>query len=172
MSASSVELRLQRSDRLLDEVTHLAGVLVLTTETDGIQVYQVDFPLGGLGASRLLPPLFLALVGGLLLNLMPCVFPVLSLKVMSVVHMAGEDRSRIIKMGWAYTLGILVSFWALVAVLLILRYGGLHIGWGFQLQSPQFVFLLASVLFAFGLNLLGLLRNLGEIHGIRQLARL
>ena len=155
MSSSSVELRLQRSDRLLDEVTRLAGVVVLTTETNGILAYQVDFPLGGLGASRLLPPLFLALVGGLLLNLMPCVFPVLSLKVMSVVHLAGKERSRIIKMGWAYTLGILVSFWVLVAALLLLRYGGLHIGWGFQLQSPPFVFVLASVLFVFALNLLG-----------------
>ena len=70
--------------------------------------------------------------------------------------MSGEARSRVINMGWAYTLGILVSFWVLVAALLLLRYGGLHIGWGFQLQSPQFVFVLASVLFAFALNLLGL----------------
>lgn len=154
-ATSAIELRLQRSDRLLDEVTHLAGVLILATETDGIQAYQVEFPLGGLGARGLLLPLFLALVGGLLLNLMPCVFPVLSLKVMSVVQMAGEERSRIVNMGWAYTLGILVSCWVLVAALLILRYGGLHIGWGFQLQSPQFVFVLASILFAFALNLLG-----------------
>jgi thiol:disulfide interchange protein/DsbC/DsbD-like thiol-disulfide interchange protein len=165
ISAAAVQLQLQRSDRLLDDVTHLAGVLVLTTETDGVQVYQVDFPLGGLGARTLMLPLFLALVGGLLLNLMPCVFPVLSLKVMSILHMSGEDRSRIINMGWAYTFGILVSFWALVAVLLILRYGGLHIGWGFHLQSPQFVFLLASVLFAFGLNLLGLFEISGRFLG-------
>jgi thiol:disulfide interchange protein DsbD len=96
-SASAVELQVQRSDRLLDELTHLAGVLVLTTEADGIQVYQTDFPLGGLGASRLLLPLFLALGGGLLLNLMPCVFPVLSLKVMNLLHMSGEDRSQIIR---------------------------------------------------------------------------
>jgi thiol:disulfide interchange protein len=164
-SASGVELQVQRSDRLLEEVTHLAGVLVLTTEADGIQVYQADFPLGGLGASKFLLPLFLALGGGLLLNLMPCVFPVLSLKVMNLLHMSGEDRSQIIKMGWAYTLGILVSFWALVAVLLMLRYGGLQIGWGFQLQSPQFVFLLASLLFAFGLNLFGLFEIPGRFTG-------
>jgi thiol:disulfide interchange protein len=155
-SSSSVELQLQRSSRLLDAVTHLAGVLVLTTESDGIQVYQVDFPLGSLGIRHLVLPVFLAFVGGFLLNLMPCVFPVLSLKVMSVLHMSGEQRCRIISLGWAYTLGILVSFWILVAALLTLRYGGQQIGWGFQLQSPQFVFLLASVLFAFGLNLLGL----------------
>src|SRR4026208_565476 len=72
-STSAVELRLQRSDRLLHEVTHLGGVLVLATETGGMQAYHVDFPLGGLGVGRLLPPLFLALAGGLLLNLMPCV---------------------------------------------------------------------------------------------------
>jgi thiol:disulfide interchange protein len=154
-SASSVGLRLQRSDRLLDAVTHLEGVLVLTTEANGMQAYQLDVPLGGLDASRLVPPLLMALIGGLLLNLMPCVFPVLSLKVMSVVHMSGEERAGIIKMGWTYTLGILVSFWLLVAVLLVLRYAGLHIGWGFQLQSPQFVFVLATLLFAFALNLLG-----------------
>jgi len=164
-SATSVELQLQRADRLLEEVKHLAGVLVLTTETDGIQVYQVDFPISGVGARSLVLPLLLALVGGLLLNLMPCVFPVLSLKVMSVLRMSGEDRSRIINMGWAYTFGILASFWALVAVLLILRYGGRHIGWGFQLQSPQFVFLLASMLFAFGLNLLGLFEISGRFTG-------
>ena len=87
-------------------------------------------------------PLFLAFIGGLLLNLMPCVFPILSLKVMTVLHMSGEPRSRMISQGWAYTLGILVSFWILVAVLM-LQYGGQQIGWGFQLQSPQFVFLLA-----------------------------
>jgi thiol:disulfide interchange protein len=93
------------------------------------------------------------------------VFPVLSLKVMSVLHLSGEPRSRIISLGWAYTLGILVSFWILVAVLLTLRYGGQQIGWGFQLQSPQFVFVLASVLFAFGLNLLGLFEISGRFVG-------
>ena len=164
-SPAAVHLQLPRSDRLLDDVKQLAGVLVLTTETDGVQVYQVDFPLGGLGVHTLVLPLFLALVGGLLLNLMPCVFPVLCLKVMSILHMSGEDRSKIINMGWAYTLGILLSFWALVAVLLILRYGGLHIGWGFQLQSPQFVFVLASVLFAFGLNLIGFFEISGRFTG-------
>jgi thiol:disulfide interchange protein len=107
----------------------------------------------------------LAFVGGCLLNLMPCVFPVLSFKVMSVLHLSGEHRSRIISLGWAYTLGILVSFWILVAALLMLRYGGQHIGWGFQLQSPHFVFLLASVLFAFGLNLLGLFEISGRFMG-------
>ncbi len=106
-------------------------------------------------------PILFALLGGLLLNLMPCVFPILSIKALSVLQMSGEHRRDVRKMGWAYTLGILVSFWALVATLVALRLGGRHIGWGFQLQSPHFVFVLACILFVFGLNLLGVF----EIYG-------
>jgi thiol:disulfide interchange protein DsbD len=106
-------------------------------------------------------PILFALLGGLLLNLMPCVFPILSIKALSVLQLSGERRGDVRKMGWAYTLGILVSFWALVGTLLVLRLGGRHIGWGFQLQSPHFVFVLACILFVFGLNLLGVF----EIYG-------
>ena len=94
-------------------------------------------------------------LGGLLLNLMPCVFPVLSLKVFSFLRHAGSStRSRLFS-SLAYTGGILISFWALAAVLLLLRGGGEAVGWGFQLQSPLFVFGLAVALFLFALNLLG-----------------
>ena len=106
-------------------------------------------------------PILFALLGGLLLNLMPCVFPILSIKALSVLQMSGERRGDVRKMGWAYTLGILVSFWTLVGTLVVLRLGGRHIGWGFQLQSPHFVFVLACILFVFGLNLLGVF----EIYG-------
>lgn len=106
-------------------------------------------------------PILFALLGGLLLNLMPCVFPILSIKALSVLQMAGERRRHLRNLGWAYTLGILVSFWALVGTLVVLRLGGRHIGWGFQLQSPHFVFVLACILFVFGLNLLGVF----EIYG-------
>ena len=99
--------------------------------------------------------LFLAFAGGLLLNLMPCVFPVLSLKVLSFVQQAGEDRSRVKKHGLAFGAGVLVSFWVLASALLLLRAGGAGAGWGFQLQSPLFVAGLSLLLFAVGLNLLG-----------------
>ncbi len=97
----------------------------------------------------------LALLGGLLLNLMPCVFPVLFLKGLALVHSSTEERSRQRTHGLLYTLGILVSFWVVVAVLLILRAGGRDLGWGFQLQSPAFVAVLASLVFFLGLSLAG-----------------
>lgn len=98
----------------------------------------------------------LAFVGGIILNLMPCVFPVLFLKGLALVQSSSEERSRIRSHGLVYALGILVSFWTIVAVLLILRAGGNQAGWGFQLQSPTFLAILASGIFFFALSLAGL----------------
>ncbi len=98
----------------------------------------------------------LAFLGGLILNLMPCVFPVLGLKVLSVVNRSGADRGAVIRHGIVYTLGILVSFWILASLLILLRAGGKELGWGFQLQSPGFVYFIAAFLFLFALNLSGL----------------
>jgi thiol:disulfide interchange protein len=97
----------------------------------------------------------LAFLGGLVLNLMPCVFPVLFLKGLSLVHSADEERGRQRAHGLVYTAGIIASFWAIVAALLILRAGGRELGWGFQLQSPGFVAVLASLVFFLGLSLAG-----------------
>ena len=97
----------------------------------------------------------LAFVGGILLNLMPCVFPVLFLKGLALVNASGEEKTRQRAHGLVYTLGILVSFWSVVGVLLVLRAGGSQFGWGFQLQSPSFVAILASLIFFFALSLAG-----------------
>lgn len=97
----------------------------------------------------------LAFVGGIILNLMPCVFPVLFLKGLALVQSSGEERSRLRSHGLVYTFGILVSFWVIVAVLLGLRAGGSQAGWGFQLQSPTFIALLAAGLFFFAMSLAG-----------------
>jgi len=97
----------------------------------------------------------LAFLGGILLNLMPCVFPVLFLKGLALVQSSGERRSTLRAHGLVYALGILVSFWAIVAVLLALRTGTNQIGWGFQLQSPAFVAALAIGIFFFALSLAG-----------------
>lgn len=99
--------------------------------------------------------LTLAFLGGIILNLMPCVFPVLFLKGLALVHSSGEEQRRQRLHGVVYTLGIVVSFWAVVAVLLALRAGGQQLGWGFQLQSPGFVAILAAFLFFLGLSLAG-----------------
>lgn len=100
--------------------------------------------------------LVLAFLGGLILNLMPCVFPVLGIKIMGFVEHAGADPRKVVRHGLVFAGGVLLSFWALAAVLLILRSGGNQLGWGFQLQSPGFVLCLAILLFAFGLNMFGL----------------
>ena len=97
----------------------------------------------------------LAFLGGIILNLMPCVFPVLFLKGLALVQSSGEERKHMRGHGLVYTLGILVSFWAIVGVLLALRAGGSKAGWGFQLQSPAFIAILASFLFFFALSLAG-----------------
>ena len=100
--------------------------------------------------------LFLALVGGLVLNLMPCVFPVLGIKILGFVNQSGSDKAKIVQHGLVFTVGVLVSFWALAGALLALRAGGAQLGWGFQLQSPAFVFGMAVFLLIFALNLSGL----------------
>ncbi len=97
----------------------------------------------------------LAFLGGLLLNLMPCVFPVLFLKGLALVQSGAEERHKLRAHGFVYTLGILISFWALVAALLGLRAAGSSIGWGFQFQSPVFLFLLDGLFFFLGLSLAG-----------------
>jgi len=100
--------------------------------------------------------LLLAFVGGTILNLMPCVFPVLGLKIMGFVELAGGEKKKIVSHGLLFTAGVLVSFWILAGVLLGLRAGGSELGWGFQLQSPGFVFGMAAFLFLFALNLSGI----------------
>ena len=103
----------------------------------------------------LLAALFGALLGGLILNLMPCVFPVLAIKVMSFTQQADDRRGHKIS-GLAYTAGVIASFLALGALMLGLRAAGEQLGWGFQLQSPAVVAGLAVLFTVLGLNLAGL----------------
>ncbi|HEV8052359.1 MAG TPA: thioredoxin family protein, partial [Parachlamydiaceae bacterium] len=98
----------------------------------------------------------LAFVGGMILNLMPCVLPVISFKVLGFIKLAGQSRKLIFKHGIAFSAGVLLSFWVLAAALLILQAYGRSVGWGFQLQEPLFVAVLAALLFMFGLSLFGL----------------
>jgi thiol:disulfide interchange protein DsbD len=106
-------------------------------------------------ASELLRATGLAFLGGILLNLMPCVFPVLFLKGLSLVNSGNEERHRLRVHGFVYAAGILISFWALVGVLLALKAAGATLGWGFQFQSPVFLSLMAGLLFFLGLSLAG-----------------
>lgn len=108
----------------------------------------------------------LAFLGGLLLNLMPCVFPVLSIKVLSLVKQSGEEPGPVRLHALAYTFGVLASFLALAGLLIALKAAGLGLGWGFQLQSPVVVAALAYLLFAMGLSLSGVVHVGGGISGV------
>ncbi len=107
----------------------------------------------------------LAFIGGLILNLMPCVFPVLGIKIMGFVNQSGADRRKITMHGLIFAAGVLVSFWTLATALAVLRTGGSHLGWGFQLQSPVFVFGLAAVMLVFALSLSGVCEFGGSVMG-------
>ena len=103
----------------------------------------------------------LGLLGGLILNLMPCVFPVLSIKALALVQ-RGDHKAE----GLAYTAGVLASFALLGAVLVALRAGGQQIGWGFQFHSPVFVYVVAVLLFLVALSLAGLLDIGSSLAGL------
>ena len=117
---------------------------------------QSPKPIAGSAApASLAGTLLLALVGGLILNLMPCVFPVIGIKILGFVNQSGHERGKVVAHGLVFALGVLLSFWSLATVLAVLRAGGDQLGWGFQLQSPVFVFGLAAVMLVFALNMSG-----------------
>jgi thiol:disulfide interchange protein len=158
--------------------TDVDGVLMIKERLDQgtvSQAFTIRAAVGkpstaGSASLTLLAALGLALAGGLILNLMPCVLPVLSVKAVALVAHAHTSAAVIRRHGIAYTAGVLVSFAALAAVLIALRAGGAEIGWGFQLQSPLVVTTLAYLLFALALSLSGLLvigtRLTGIGHGL------
>lgn len=115
---------------------------------------RVPASLRGSAPVGLLAALGLAFLGGMLLNLMPCVFPVLSIKLLGLARQEGDVR-RLRMHALAYGVGVVCSFVALAAALLALRAAGSAVGWGFQLQEPGVVFALALLFFVLGLNLAG-----------------
>ncbi len=178
-TVSGFVLELKKDANLTANPAQLRGVLELSRG----RAYEIAavpgtvLPPGGMGATQAHAVLWLTLLrisglaflGGLLLNLMPCVFPVLFLKGLALVNSGNEagvptdrsssvgweERSKLRAHGLVYAAGILVSFWVLVAVLLGLRAAGATLGWGFQFQSPVFLSLMAGLLFFLGLSLAG-----------------
>ncbi len=110
--------------------------------------------------------LLFAFLGGIILNVMPCVLPVISLKILGFVSKADEDPGKITKLGFVFAAGVIVSFLVLAIAVIVLQAAGEHIGWGFQFQSPAFVAGLAVLVFVFSLSLLGVF----EITGFEALA--
>jgi thiol:disulfide interchange protein DsbD len=167
----------------------IRGVLV-ATEKNGAQIDSVPIEIAadfsGSGADQVkagprfapltktnqepehsLPTLLLfAVLGGLILNLMPCVFPVLSIKALNVMEQAKKHPAAVRAKGLVFAAGVIVSMLCLAGVLLTLRAGGEQLGWGFQLQSPLFVTLLVYLLLAVGLNLSGVFEVGGGLAGV------
>jgi DsbC/DsbD-like thiol-disulfide interchange protein/cytochrome c biogenesis protein CcdA len=159
-NAKGTLLSLERGDISDTLPIHLKGVLKLS----GGRAYLVDVPVkpkliaaghSGTSSGGFALAVLLALAGGLVLNLMPCVFPVLFLKALSLASGANGNRRTQRLHGFFYTFGIVASFWTIVGILLVLRAGGREAGWGFQLQSPSFVAVMASMLFFMALSLAG-----------------
>jgi thiol:disulfide interchange protein/DsbC/DsbD-like thiol-disulfide interchange protein len=164
---------------LEDHSAELTGLLAYTDGAGAYTSVQVRAPLllgasapatpvreSAAAAGGVLPTLLLALVGGFILNFMPCVFPVLGIKVLGFVNQAGRDRGQVALHGLAFTLGVVLSFQALAIILAVLRTSGQELGWGFQLQSPEFVFCLAAVTLVFALSLSGLFDFGVKVMGI------
>jgi thiol:disulfide interchange protein DsbD len=157
-TAKGLIVDLKKDSNLAANPAQLEGVL----ELSGGRAYEITALPGTVAAAAptlswasLLRESGLAFLGGLLLNLMPCVFPVLFLKGLALVNSGNEERHMLRAHGFVYAFGIVVSFWALVGVLLGLRAAGSTLGWGFQFQSPVFLALMAGLLFFLGLSLAG-----------------
>ena len=173
-----ISLQLKSGDAPLSPGQTLTGVLTIS-ESNGTNTVTRGYTVRSILASNVssqpetaeselaVPSaIVLALLGGVILNLMPCVFPVLSMKALALVSHAGHSSQRIRLHGWLYTAGVLTSFALLAAVLIGLKAGGSQVGWGFQFQSPLFVVGVAYLMFAVGLNLSGVFSIGGSIVGV------
>lgn len=149
--------------------------IVVEKKFDHFELTAATVPTGNISTSpttanvevkkKIVPPnntssiiyyLLLAFVGGLILNIMPCVLPVISLKLFGLVKYKNESRKRILRHNLFYTLGILFTFILMAGTVLLFKSFGSQVGWGFQLQSPHFIAAMIIVLFFFSLNLFGL----------------
>ena len=170
---SGYTLDVSRDTQFDHEPDRLTGALVVEhgwRGPDSERALAVDVPMervdrlepvtaaeriGADAGIGLLPAILFAFIGGLMLNLTPCVFPIISLKILGFVKQAGESRVMVAKHGLVFALGVLVLFWILAGALIALRAAGQQLGWGFQLQSPAFIVFITSLLFILALNLFG-----------------
>lgn len=167
-SKNGITLEIKLEDFVIDEPEILRGILVSESGWCGPnseKAIEIEIPTtlssikessnNTINGEQIVLALLFAFIGGIILNLMPCVLPVLSIKILGFVQQAGDNKQKILKNGLFFTLGVILSFLTLAGLLIILRAGGEQLGWGFQLQSPIFIIILSVLLFLFALNLLG-----------------
>jgi thiol:disulfide interchange protein/DsbC/DsbD-like thiol-disulfide interchange protein len=157
-TAAGLILDLKKDPNIAGNPAQLKGVLELSGGRN-FEISAVSGTVAAAAPTTAVADVFkaagLAFLGGIILNLMPCVFPVLFIKGLSLVQSSSEEKHKQRGHGLVYTAGIVVSFWVLVGVLLGLHAAGSTLGWGFQFQSPVFLALMASLLFFLGLSLAG-----------------
>src|SRR5829696_7544329 len=184
IGGEGIRIPLKRGDAKAALPADLSGTLVLTEKTadgEARQAFDVTskldpnfVPAPSLAAAAggeqlsLVEALLFALLGGLILNLMPCVFPVLAMKAAAFARLAGHERNAMRRDGVAYTLGVLVSFAVMAAIVIAIRASVGDVSWGFQFQSPVFSLLIAYLLFVVGLNLSGVFEFSSRFAGIGQ----
>lgn len=161
-----IVIRQKRGERPLEELQKAGFVVTCTSPSGEVQGFELtahNSAANNAGqiiddaekTDGILTALVFALLGGLILNLMPCVFPVLSIKALSLVKIAEKSPSLARLHGASYTAGVVLSFILIAALLIALKAGGAQIGWGFQLQNPYITGSLAALLLLIGLNLAG-----------------
>lgn len=148
-TATGMTLKLQ----LLPNPQPVTGLIELTDQSGATQALSITPTPGAAAVAPHLPYLLLAFLGGLILNLMPCVFPILALKALAIARLGGGAKIR--HEAFGYTAGVLAAMLVLAGILLTFRAFGAHAGWGFQFQSPIFVALIAWLIFGITLNLAG-----------------
>ena len=146
------------------------SVLLDVVRTDALPPPRPAAPPARASASEVLQAVLFGLLGGLVLNLMPCVFPILSMKALGLVRLAGSERRMARTSGALYALGVVAAFLAIAALLLGLRATGQAAGWGFQLQSPWVNLGLGLTMVAIGLNLAGVYEFGARLMGLGQAA--
>lgn len=177
--------KLERNDRSFSlELTpaevqvktlNLKGVLKLNSDGDS-EYYNLDLPLGDkadqspLGLN-LITALLFAFLGGLILNAMPCVFPILSIKILGFIEQSQGSREKMMQHGFVFSAGVLTTFLIVAGLLLFLRSTGDSIGWGYQMQSPLIISLLIYLFVAVGIVFMGNLVLGGQLAKFGVLAQ-
>jgi thiol:disulfide interchange protein len=166
---NKITIKLEKSGYKTDEFEYLWGLMynpdgwdeagnikamIVDTRTAAVEGVAESPPLSFF-SSRFMIILGFAFIGGMILNLMPCVFPILSIKVMNFMQMSGHNPGEVKKHGFLFGFGVLITFLALAGLLLLLRAGGQELGWGFQLQTPAFIAFMTFLMFGLGLSLMG-----------------
>lgn len=152
----TISLVISQSESLSDAISDFSGVVEIQKDKEKT-FYELKPSQKAFMPKKkdLFVALLFAFLGGLILNLMPCVFPVISIKILSLIDLTKDNPKSIRMHGWLYTFGVLASFLVLSGVLLLLQSLGQNLGWGFQLQSPAFVVSMILLFYLMSLNLYG-----------------